>query len=311
MGNFRHVLILLAAAFLVSGFWAGGLQAADAAPGVSPTLPDKALAATTVLAPGTAGAAGSVTAYRLYPGDLVRIDVFDHPDLVTQIRVPTTGTSSFPLVGDLGVLVGRSLEDLSQDLRTRLERDYLRQAVLTMTMMEYGPRYVYVLGSVRAPSAVTLNPLRDNTAMQAIAQAGGFNEDANRATAQVIRDDPNHPGIKIGLPVPSTDKVVDLAGDILLQPGDVVIVPRLDRVYVIGKVTRPGAINLPSQEVLTVSKAISLAGGFDRFAVQDGVQLVRLGKVQAIDVRGLLSGKAVDDPVLQQGDTVYVPEAHF
>lgn len=249
--------------------------------------------------------------YRLYPGDLLAIQVFDHPDLTCQIRVPANGDCAFPLLGDIGVLAGRQLNDLQADLRRRLEADYLQQAVITTTITEFGPRFAYVLGSVKLPDAVPLHPLRTLTAMQAIARAGGFQDDANRAGAQVVRDDPDHAGHKLALPVPATDELISLSADVPLQPGDVVIVPRLDRVYVIGKVTKPGAINLPSQEVLTVSKAISLAGGFDRFAVQDGVQLVRTGVVTPIDVKGILSGKKLEDPVLRQGDTVYVPEARF
>jgi polysaccharide export outer membrane protein len=249
--------------------------------------------------------------YRLYPGDLLRIEVFDHPDLTTQLRVPVSGTSAYPLIGDIGTLANRPLSSLQAELRRRLEADYLQQAIITATIVEFGTRFAYVLGSVKKPDAVPLHPLRTTTAMQAIAQAGGFEEDANRATAQVVRDDPAQPGTKLALAIPATDKAGALAADIPLLPGDVVIVPRLDRVYVIGKVTRPGAINLPSQEKLTVSKAISLAGGFDKFAVQDGVQLVRTGSVTTIDVKGLLSGKQLEDPVLTQGDTVYVPEARF
>lgn len=249
--------------------------------------------------------------YRLYPGDLLSIQVFDHPDLTCQIRVPVSGGCAFPLLGDIGALAGRPLNEFQAELRHRLEADYIQQAVITTTITEFGPRFAYVLGSVKLPDAVELHPLRTLTAMQAIAQAGGFQDDANRGGAQVVRDDAANPGRKLALPVPATDQLASLAADVALMPGDVVIVPRLDRIYVIGKVTKPGAISLPSQEVLTVSKAISLAGGFDRFAVQDGVQLVRTGVVTPIDVKGILSGKKLEDPVLRQGDTVYVPEARF
>ena len=273
-------------ALLLFGLFIAGVAAVDSPPPVDP-------------------------GYRLYPGDLLRIDIFDHPDLAAQIRIPSSGSSSFPLIGDIGTLAGRPLSEFQIELRRRLEADYLQQAVITTTLTEFGPRFAFVLGSVSKPDAIPLHPLRTLTAMQAIAQAGGFLEDANRGGAQVVRDDPAQAGRKLALSVPASDQASALAFDIPLQPGDVVIVPRLDRIYVIGKVTRPGAINLPSQEVLTVSKAISLAGGFDRFADQSGVQLVRTGQVAPIDVKGILSGKKLEDPVLRQGDTVYVPEAKF
>jgi protein involved in polysaccharide export with SLBB domain len=78
-------------------------------------------------------------------------------------------------------------------------------------------------------------------------------------------------------------------------------------------VGKPGAVNLPSQEVLTVSKAVSLAGGFSQYAKQGEVQLMHSGKrVQVVDVRAILTGDAkVQDPVLEPGDTVFVPESRF
>ena len=151
------------------------------------------------------------------------------------------------------------------------------------------------------------------SAMQAIGQAGGFSDDANRAGAQVIRDDPALPGHKIGLQVPDSDHADSLVSDVILRPNDIIIVSRLDRVYIIGQVGKPGAVNLPSQEKLTVSKAISLAEGFSQFAKQSDVQLMRAGKrVQVVDVRAILSGETKgEDPILQPGDTVYVPESRF
>ncbi len=286
--------VLVALALLLAG-------AAGAAETPPPNPAAATVAATTATAPD----------YRLFPGDLLRIEVFDNPDLASQLRVPATGSSSFPLIGDIGVLAGRPLAEFGAELRTRLESRYLRQAIVTITVVEFGPRFAYVMGSVREPDAIALNPLRTVTAMQAVAQAGGFLDDADRTNAQVLRDDPAVPAGKIALPVPAGDAAGDLARDVALEPGDVIIVPRLDRVYVIGKVQKPGALNLPSREQLTVSKAISLSGGFDKFARQDAVQLVRSGVVTTVDVRALLSGDKAADPVLRPGDTVYVQETRF
>lgn len=251
--------------------------------------------------------------YVLYPGDLLKIEVFDNADLTTSIRVPAEGKISFPLIGEVKDLVGKSIAQFTGELSRRLEQGFLRQAVVTATVMEFGLRSVYVMGSVSKPSSIQLNPFGELTAMQAIGQAGGFSDDANRAGAQVIRDDPNMPGKKIGLQVPDSDHADSLVSDITLHPNDIIIVPRLDRVYIIGQVGHPGAVNLPSQEILTVSKAVSLASGFSQFAKQSEVQLMRAGKhVQVVDVRSILTGDAKsEDPVLKPGDTVYVPESRF
>jgi polysaccharide biosynthesis/export protein len=259
-----------------------------------------------------AAAATPVVGYKLYPGDLLHIQVFDNPDLETDIRVPDTGTITFPLIGQVKELVGRTVEDFTNELSRRLMDGYLRQAVVTITVKDFGKRLATVMGSVMHPGPVSLDPLRVTTAMQAIGEAGGFSDDANRIGAMVIRDD-LHTHEKVALQVPKGDKPSDLIKDIVLEPGDIIIVPRLDRVFILGQVTKPGAVNLPSQEPLTVSKAVSLAGGFDKFAKQSNVQLIRTGqKVQEVDVRKILTGDSrEEDPKLNPGDTVYVPESRF
>ncbi|MBA2481484.1 MAG: polysaccharide biosynthesis/export family protein [Planctomycetes bacterium] len=256
--------------------------------------------------------ASAVVGYKLYPGDLLHIQVFDNPDLETDIRVPDTGTITFPLIGQVKELVGRTVEDFTNELSRRLMDGYLRQAVVTITVKDFGKRLATVMGSVTHPGPVSLDPLRVTTAMQAIGEAGGFSDDANRIGAMVIRDNPQTDE-KLALQVPKGDKPSDLVKDIVLEPGDIIIVPRLDRVFILGQVTKPGAVNLPSQEPLTVSKAVSLAGGFDKFAKQSNVQLIRSGqKVQEVDVRKILTGDSREaDPKLNPGDTVYVPESRF
>lgn len=263
--------------------------------------------------PVTAPAVSAPKDYTLYPGDLLKVEVFDHQDLTTTLRIPASGNVPFPLIGEVTGVVGRSIDQFTTEVSKRLLAGYIRQAVVTATVIEFSPRFVYVMGNVAKPNSVPLNPFIQLTAMQAIGQAGGFLEDANRAGTQVIRDDPSKPGAKIGLAVPVTDKADSLVGDVELRPNDIIIVPRLDRVYIIGQVGKPGAVNLPSQEVLTVSKAVSLAGGFSQYAKQADVQLMRSGKrVQVVDVRAILTGDTkIQDPVLEPGDTVFVPESRF
>jgi polysaccharide export outer membrane protein len=298
---FRPLLLLLVAAALAA-------TAGEAPPAATPAGAPAAAAQAPAAIP-----TASLRDYTLYPGDLLKIEVFDHLDLTTTLRVPANGVIGFPLIGEIKGVVGRTIDQFSSEIARRLLDGYIRQAVVTATVVEFSPRFIYVMGNVAKPSNIPLSPFATLTAMQAIGQAGGFLEDANRAAAQVIRDDPASPGGKIGLAVPGSDKADSLVGDIELKANDIIIVPRLDRVYIIGQVGKPGAVNLPSQEVLTVSKAVSLAGGFATYAKQSEVQLMRAGKrVQAVDVRAILTGDTkLDDPVLKPGDTVYVPESRF
>jgi polysaccharide export outer membrane protein len=253
--------------------------------------------------------------YRLNPGDLIRIEVFNQPDLGVATRIPENGGFTMPLIGEVDGLVGRTVASLTQEIRTRLEADYLRQAQVTVTVSEISPRKVYVLGSVARQDAVPLQPYGRTTAMQVIGQAGGFLADADLAAVAVIRDDPTRPGVKISLPVPAAARPDLLTQDLELQPGDMINVPRqgVQRVYVTGKVKTSGAFPLPTDEQLTVSKAIALAGGFDQFARRQEVQLIRVGEpVRTIDVQAILNGATTTaEPALRPGDTINVPDSRF
>jgi polysaccharide export outer membrane protein len=249
--------------------------------------------------------------YRLYPGDLLHVQVYGHPDLDVQIRVPVDGVITFPLVGRIERILGMSEADFGRILQQALEKDFLTQAIVNIAVTELGPRRAYVMGAVEQPNYIELSPFAELTATQAIGHVGGFTGEADRASAQVIRD--HGDGTKVSLAMPAKDEPGALQRDVVLQPGDIVIVPRLDRVFIIGRVRNPGAVNLPSQEKITVSKAISLAGGFDKFARRGEVQLLRAGQSAAtVDVATILDGGTnIEDPVLHPGDTVFVPESRF
>src|SRR5690606_34740143 len=84
----------------------------------------------------------------IYPSDLLDITVFDHPDLATSIRVPASGTFAFPLIGQIGPVLGMTHQELAAEIGERLEEGYLRQAHVTIVTREFGPRTAYVMGSV-------------------------------------------------------------------------------------------------------------------------------------------------------------------
>lgn len=251
--------------------------------------------------------------YRLYPGDLLVVHVFDQPDLSYSIRVPPTGSITFPLIGSVDGLIGRTVEEMAAEIAKRLGDGFIRNPQVTISLGEFGQRSMTVIGAVTKPGEQILDPLAPTSAMQAIGKAGGFLETANRPAAQLVRRDPAQPGQHVFLPLPASDSPAARATDITLQPGDMIVVPSLDRVYVIGMVQKPGAVPLPATEPLTVSKAISLTGGFDKFARQSDVQVIRAGKrVEVVDMRAVLTGgKDARDPRLEPGDTIYVPESRL
>jgi protein involved in polysaccharide export with SLBB domain len=88
-------------------------------------------------------------------------------------------------------------------------------------------------------------------------------------------------------------------------------------IYLMGGVRSPGPLELPRDEVLTVSKAILRAGGFDDFADQKHVQVTRKAEsgtntVFVINVSAVLDkGDTSEDRPAEPGDLIYVPEKTF
>ena len=116
--------IIFAAFILIASCGWGG-EATPNVPATSPTSTPtevKTDPATAAVAPAAPVATNDPT-YRLFVGDMLRIEVYDNPDLFRWLRVPAGGVVTYPLIGDLKGLVGRTIEDLSTDIQRRLEAD--------------------------------------------------------------------------------------------------------------------------------------------------------------------------------------------
>jgi len=158
--------------------------------------------------------------FRFEVGDEVEIDIWQEADLKSSQRILADGTITPPLLKTTKV-VGLTIDEVQERLNVAYAEFLKFPKVAVRVMSVYSDR-VFVLGEVQSAEAVTLvGPM---TALQAIAQAGGFEmEFANRRQIRVIRRGPN------GQPVVLTvDAVAVVAGqqlDVPLQRGDVVFVP--------------------------------------------------------------------------------------
>src|SRR5260370_15449747 len=102
--------------------------------------------------------------------------------------------------------------------------------------------------------------------------------------------------------------------NILIQPNDVISVPRAELIYVVGEVKKAGGFPLDGHESLSVLRAISLSEGLLPTASPAGVRIHRggqgVGERQeiAVDLKRILSGKA-PDVSLQPDDILFVPSS--
>jgi polysaccharide export outer membrane protein len=88
-------------------------------------------------------------------------------------------------------------------------------------------------------------------------------------------------------------------------------------VTVLGRVKRPGRVNIPPTRDLTLSMAIQLAGGYDTSAKDSGILVTRRCPDGSTTTREFnlnavgSRGRVENDVALSPGDVVYVPVLYF
>ena len=161
--------------------------------------------------------------YVLRPMDLLKLQVFEEPDLDRELRVSQNSTITAPLIGVVDVK-GRTVREAEMLITELYARDYLVNPQINITIVEYAPRTVNVLGAVNTPGSVVMPPEKTFTLLDAIARAGGFSRLANRNRVSLTRLLPSGQSENY---IISADQLVagDAANRWTMQDGDVVFVP--------------------------------------------------------------------------------------
>jgi polysaccharide export outer membrane protein len=158
--------------------------------------------------------------YALQPGDILEISVWKEPDMQREVLVRPDGGISFPLVGNINAK-NRSVQDLNKSITKRLEK-FIPDPVVTVSLKQMLGNRVYVVGKVLKPGEFALN--RNVDVMQALSMAGGLNPFADGDEIKILR---RVGGAQKSIPF-SYSSVLggkDLKQNIILKPGDVVVVP--------------------------------------------------------------------------------------
>ena len=249
----------------------------------------------------TAGAAAPSVEYRVGAGDVLRIVVFQNPDLSLETRVTDAGLVSYPLLGSLrfGGLTITAVEKLIADgLRNG---NFVRQPQVTVALLQVRGHQVSVLGQVNRPGRYPLETA-DMRLTEVLATAGGT---APSGTDVVVLS-----GQRDGKPFRQEVDLPTLFGDggrardpVVLN-GDTVWVDRQPIVYIYGEVQRPGPMRLERE--MTLLQALATGGGLTPRGTEKGVRVHR----KAAD-----GGVAVITPgmtdKMQEGDVVFVRESLF
>jgi polysaccharide export outer membrane protein len=156
--------------------------------------------------------------YRLGPGDKLRIEVYKQEQLSQSLQVRPDGKITLPLVGDV-TASGQTPTELRDSLTTAL-KEYVTNPVVTVVVQEATSAQIHVIGEVEDPGTqVMQGPLN---VLQALAQAGGLKEFADRGGIHVLRK--TSTGTQ-NIAVNYKDALKGRTEPLYLQPGDTIVVP--------------------------------------------------------------------------------------
>jgi polysaccharide export outer membrane protein len=165
-------------------------------------------------------ASNSEQGYQLGPEDILLISVWKDEHLTREVVVRPDGLISFPLVGDVPA-EGRTVEELRLDLAKRLIK-YIPAVNITVAVVKPLSYKVYVVGRVAKPGEFLVGHYTD--VLQALSLAGGLTPFAAENDIKIVR---RVMGQQQTFPFRYSDvrKGTDLDQNIILQRGDVVMVP--------------------------------------------------------------------------------------
>ena len=266
--------------------------------------------------------------YVLGPGDQVVLHVQDMDEISDKpLRIDPNGFLDLPLAGRINVS-GMTIEQFKQELANKLRR-YITSPQISVNLTDDQSRPVSVIGEVNTPGVHQLQgPKR---LIEVISMAGGLREDAGSdliLTREVrwgslplpgATTDPTGQYSTARLSIPSLIGAKNPTDNILVQPNDVISVPKAEIVYVVGNVKRSGGYPLTSHEqAMSLVQAVSLAQGLDRDAAPRKARIMRpvagpagqTGKVDEIpvDIQKIFDGKA-PDVQLHANDVLFVPNS--
>lgn len=239
--------------------------------------------------------------YRLGAGDVVRISVYQNPDLALEARISETGVITYPLLGTVrlgGLSVPQAEKLISDGLRNG---NFVRQPQVNLLLVQVRGHQASVLGMVNRPGRYPLETAGMRLT-ELLATAGGIAlGGSDIATLTGERQGQRY---RQEVDLPALFRRDQATDDPVVQNGDAIYVSRAPQVYIYGEVQRPGPLRL--ERGMTLLQALATGGGLTLRGTDKGIRVHRKdaqGRVQVLQ-------PAMDD-VVQEGDVVYVRESLF
>jgi polysaccharide biosynthesis/export protein len=269
-----------------------------------PNLFRSALALVVAVCATLASAQGSNAAaapeYKLGPGDAIKVQVYQNPDLTLEARVSETGTISYPLVGSVPV-GGMSISQAEKKIADALQKgQILKQPQVNIVLLQVRGNQVTVLGQVQKPGRF---PLETTTVRVSdmLAAAGGVTPTGDDVL--VVSGHREGKPYRKSIDIPTLFRGDRSDEDVLLQPGDTLFIGKAPTFYIYGEAQRPGTYKI--ERGMTVLQALAQGGG----PTARGSERIRLNRTRPDGTVVQLEPR-MTDPVLP-GDVLFVKESLF
>jgi polysaccharide export outer membrane protein len=161
------------------------------------------------------------SSYKVNPGDILEINVWKEEGLNQEVMVRPDGGISFPLVGSFSTQ-NLTLDEIKKAIAKKLSH-YISDPEVTVSAKQLLGNKVYVIGQVNKPGEYIVNSYVD--VMQALSMAGGMTPYASVNNIIILRRDKNGKQQAIEFEYGDLEDGDNLQQNIILQVGDVVVVP--------------------------------------------------------------------------------------
>ncbi|MCC6534644.1 MAG: polysaccharide export protein EpsE [Burkholderiales bacterium] len=239
--------------------------------------------------------------YRLGPGDVVRISVYNNPDLTTEAQVTQQGRITFPLIGEIQI-GGLEKGQAEQIIARRLgEGGFVVKPQVNVLVLGFKSQQISVLGQVNRPGKYPIE--QASTLADLLAIAGGISQTGGDVITHITKS-ADGKAAKRDIDINDALKNGQMEKNFAVSNGDIIFVPRAPLFYIYGEVQRPGAYRLEKE--MTVMQALSVGGGLNVRGTERGIRINRNvdnGKVQTIE-------SAMTD-LVKENDVIHVKESLF
>jgi protein involved in polysaccharide export with SLBB domain len=265
---------------------------------------------------GTAAEKG--TSRQILAGDRVNISVREQADLSRTYAVAGDGTIDFDFAGRIAI-AELSVDEAARKLEKILEKDYFKEATVTVSIANFVEGDILVTGEVATPGVLAFRGDAIMTLMEAIIKSGGLTASAAPDRVRILRWKPGG-GMEretIEIDLKSMMESLDFSKDQYLRPRDIIVVPQRGdtdantEFLALGEVAHPGFH--PFTPGMDVIKAVTVMGGLGEYADWEKARILRPRAddsyaVVPLDLNRLFSAADMSVNVpMQPRDIFFVP----